>query len=96
MLLNVGSGGGAAAAAPSGGATAGGAGEAAAEEKVEEKEEGKLSYATFGATFECDSNSSIANREGGVRRGHGFWSFRLDVRQDTDIQFAPCYLICCA
>jgi hypothetical protein len=71
LLTNVGSGGGAAAVS-SGGAAGGATGGAAAEEeKVEEKEEGKNSLLQY-----CRI-TLIIYREGRVRRGYGFRSFRL-------------------
>ena len=83
MLLNVGSGGSAAAAAPTGGAAGGAAAEApAAAAEEEKKEEGKLSHAPLSATtllfYFLLSDLTCAHREGGIRRGHGLWSLRLD------------------
>jgi hypothetical protein len=78
LLLNVGSGGGAAAAPGAGGAAAGG--EAAAEEaKPEEKEEGKTHPAAPDAS--TVQNSNAVDSQGGVRRGYGFRSFRLNQLQ---------------
>ena len=77
MLLNVGSGGGAAAAPAAGGAAAsGGAAAAAADEPAaeEKKEEG--------TSYDTSDNNRIANkchRKGGVGRGHGFRSVRLNA-----------------
>ena len=79
------------ASVPSGGAggaapTAGGAaasGGAAAEEKAEEKEEG--TFYTW-QTEEMDTN--ISYREGGVRRGYGFRSFRLN-EQNISSRMTP-------
>ena len=72
--MNVGSGGGAAAAPTSGGAAAGGdAG--AAEEKAEEKEEGKDHIIHVVKMMHSTNNF---NREGGVRRGYGLRSLRLN------------------
>lgn len=77
LLLNVGSGGGAAAAAPAaGGAAAGGA--AAEEAPAEEKAEGKDSRETDEQKESAQANR--INREGGVRRRHGFRSIRLSAR----------------
>lgn len=74
LLLNVGSGGGAAAAPAAGGAAGG---EAAAEEaKPEEKEEGKLpQHVLDGFGWQ---HADVFHSQGGVRRGYGFWSLRLD------------------
>lgn len=78
MLLNVGSGGGAA-AVPTGGAAGGGAGEGTAEEaKEEEKEEGKHIYSAISLVC-ISTNTNYLDREGGVGRGHGPWSFRLEA-----------------
>jgi 60s Acidic ribosomal protein len=73
LLLNVGSGGGAAAPAAGGAASGAGAGDAAAEApKEEEKEEGN------NAPISADKvGADITFREGGIRRGYGFWSLRL-------------------
>lgn len=72
--MNVGSGGGAAAAPAAGGAAAGGA--AAAEEtKVEEKEEGTQNCQIY---EEEDSFANTLRSQGGVGRGYGFRSFRLE------------------
>ena len=74
LLLNVGSGGGAAAAPTSGGAAAGGA--AAAEEtKEEEKEEGTICPLSYSHR---DNQTNVFYSKGGVRRGYGFRSFRLE------------------
>lgn len=73
LLVNVGSGGGAAAAA--GGAAAGGAAATADAPAEEEKEEGAFWPL-------CETKKLIvlmrSYREGGVRRGHGFRSLRLN------------------
>ena len=71
--MNVGSGGGAAAAS-SGPAATGGA--PVAEEKEEEKEEG--SCYTFRHTLDQLITDNY-HSQGGVRRGYGFRSFRLDI-----------------
>ena len=79
MLLNVGSGGGAAAAAPgagAGGAAAGGAAEEAAPAE-EEKEAGMFDPEPF--RFRSSADHYRRNREGRIRRGYGFRSFRLSV-----------------
>ncbi len=77
LLSNVGSGGGAAAPA-AGGAAAGGA--AAAEEaKEEEKEEGMSSSPVLPNHSGITANRVY--REGGVGRGYGFRSLRLDKLQ---------------
>ena len=74
LLLNVGSGGGAAAAPTAGGAAAGG--DAAAEEtKEEEKEEGTI-YLVLCRYPNHQTNNFYS--KGGVRRGYGFRSFRLE------------------
>src|SRR5688572_13521970 len=73
LLLTVGSGGGAAPAA-GGAATSGGAADASAEETAEEKEEGTDSTRDLGVHERSLTNR---NREGRVRRGYGFRSFRL-------------------
>ena len=73
LLLNVGSGGGAAAAS-SGPAATGDA--PAAEEKEEEKVEGSCS--TFREILDHRFTDN-PHRKGGVRRGYGFRSFRLDI-----------------
>jgi hypothetical protein len=74
LLLNVGSGGGAAAAPTAGGAAAGG--DAAAEEtKEEEKEEGTI-YLILCPYPDNQTNNFYS--KGGVRRGYGFRSFRLE------------------
>jgi hypothetical protein len=77
LLVNVGSGGGAAAAA--GGAAAGGAAAAADAPAEEEKEEG-ASWPLYGPPFLVDNEIVLTHccREGGVRRGYGFRSFRLN------------------
>lgn len=62
--------GGAGAAPAAGGAAASGG--AAAEEKVEEKAEGMFCYILVNR-----KSTNPINREGRVRRGHGFRSFRL-------------------
>ena len=73
LLLNVGSGGGAA-AAPTAGAASGG--DAAAEEtKEEEKEEGTI-YLVLCRYPDIQTNNFYS--KGGVRRGYGFRSFRLE------------------
>jgi len=73
LLLNVGSGGGAAAAPAAGGAAGGEA--AAAETKEEEKEEGTI----FSPVLDIlDSYTDMFCSQGGVRRGYGFRSFRLE------------------
>ncbi|KAL2070677.1 hypothetical protein VTL71DRAFT_13703 [Oculimacula yallundae] len=69
-LASVSSGGGAAAPAAGGAAASGGA---AAEEKEEEKPEGTFYICE---TTRIDTNTFC--REGGVRRGYGFRSFRLN------------------
>lgn len=78
MLLNVGSGGG---AAPAAGAAAGGAaagGDAAPEAaKEEEKEEGKPTRPQLSIANMTDN----LDREGGIRRRHGFRSLRLNAFQ---------------
>lgn len=73
LLLNVGSGGGAAAAAPA----AGGAGGDAAPEaaKEEEKVEGTYTIRMAKSWHRC---SNMISRQGGVRRGYGFRSLRLE------------------
>lgn len=77
MLSNVGSGGGAAAAGPAAGA--GGAGGAAAEEaKEEEKEEGTFNTYSRERLYLRQNCANFQSREGGVRRGHGLRSFRLN------------------
>jgi hypothetical protein len=74
LLLNVGSGGGAAAAPTTGGAASGG--DAAAEEtKEEEKEEGTI-YLVLCRYPDIQTNNFYS--KGGVRRGYGFRSFRLE------------------
>jgi large subunit ribosomal protein LP1 len=75
LLTNVGSGG-AAAPAAVGGAAAGAAApaEAAAEEKKEEGKDSKLVRLGF-----ANRNTDRWYREGGVRRGHGLRSVRLNV-----------------
>ena len=78
--MNVGSGGGAA-AAPAGGAGGAAGGDAApAEEAKEEKEEGMLRGSAT-KLREVVLISSIY-REGGIRRGHGLRSLRLDGYPD--------------
>jgi hypothetical protein len=72
--LNVGSGGGAAAAPAAGGAAGAGAGGEEAAAKEEEKEEGML----FAPATTWEQLTNMDHREGRVRRGHGFRSFRLD------------------
>lgn len=71
--MNVGSGGGAAAAAPAAG---GAAAPAAADEKVEEKAEGMDTQSS--GTCRIVALTTGFFREGGVRRGHGLRSLRLD------------------
>jgi hypothetical protein len=75
LLLNVGSGGGAAPAAASGGAGGAAAGGADAPAE-EEKEEGTLHPAERQKPAD---KTDMLHREGGVRRGHGFRSFRLSA-----------------
>lgn len=71
--MNVGSGGGAAAAPAAGGAAGG---EAAAEEtKEEEKEEGTIVSPVLDV---LDGYTDMFHSQGGVRRGYGFRSFRLE------------------
>jgi len=70
-LASVSTGGGGGGAAPAAGGAATG-GPAAPEEKVEEKVEGK-----FLISFAWGSITDIIYREGRVRRGYGFRSFRL-------------------
>ena len=72
--MNVGSGGGAAAAPTSGGAAAGGAG-AVEETKEEEKEEGTICPLSYSHR---DNQTNVFYSKGGVRRGYGFRSFRLE------------------
>ena len=85
LLSNVGSGGGAAAAA-GGAPAAGGAG--AAEEAAEEaKEEGEFPEAC--PSLDPSVILTITHREGGVRRGYGFRSFRLNGFRD-DFFFPLC------
>jgi hypothetical protein len=73
LLTNVGSGGGAAAVS-SGGAAGGAGGAAPAEDaKVEEKEEGMRFQHHINEFLEAD----LDDREGRVRRGYGFRTFRL-------------------
>ena len=83
LLLNVGSGGGAAAAPAAGGAAGG---EAAAEEtKEEEKEEGTI----FSPVLDIlDSYTDMFCSQGGVRRGYGFRSFRLN-EQNISSRMTP-------
>jgi large subunit ribosomal protein LP1 len=76
LLTNVGSGGGAPAAAV-GGAAAGGAAPAAEAAAEEKKEEGKGSKLLKLGSANRDTDPSY--REGGVRRGHGLRSVRLNV-----------------
>ena len=76
LLMNVGSGGGAAAAPAAGGAAAAGGDAAADAPKEEAKEEGGLNN-TLGIIKDDLLTVVSANREGGVRRGHGLRSFRL-------------------
>lgn len=88
LLLNVGSGGGAAPAAA--GAAASGDASAPAEEKKEEKEEG-----TKILTILRNTTSFYANyyySQGGVRRGYGFRSFRLNFC----LNFSLCTFKCMA
>ena len=74
ILVNVGSGGGAAAAAPAaGGAAAGGDAPAAAEE--EKKEEGTSTAVNIYRSSNWTNNH---DREGGIGRGYGLRSLRLD------------------
>jgi hypothetical protein len=76
LLTNVGSGG-AAAPAAVGGAAAGAAAPAEAAAAEEKKEEGKdLKPVRLGF---ADRNTDRLYREGGVRRGHGLRSVRLNV-----------------
>jgi len=85
--LNVGSGGGAAAAPAAGGAAAGGAAEAAPAE--EEKEEGMFPQSSFPASL--DGATNTVYREGGVRRGHGLRSLRLnDLSSPFSSPFCHC------
>ena len=87
--MNVGSGGGAAAAAaPSAGgaAAAGGSAEEAAPEAA--KEEGKR-YLLYGHR---SGGTLTVHREGGVRRGHGFRSFRLSARSQR-LEKSLCHAI---
>jgi hypothetical protein len=81
MLLNVGSGGGAAAAPAAGGASApsGGAGGAAEAAPEEKKEEG-MDAPRRGSQNEL---LILHYREGGVRRGYGFWTVRLNAYKDS-------------
>jgi hypothetical protein len=81
LLLNVGSGGG---AAPAAGGAAPAAGDAPAEEKAAEKEEGKLYHFRSNAR-----RTLISHREGGVRRGHGFRSFRLSAFSSRFLRHLP-------
>jgi hypothetical protein len=74
LLLNVGSGGGAAAPAAGGAAASGDA--PAAEEKAEEKEEG-TSRSTFHDNLDYKFTDKFYSK-GGVRRGYGLRSFRLN------------------
>lgn len=91
LLSNVGSGGGA--AAPAAGAPAAGGAAPAEEAKPEEKEEGMFLSRTGPKSCEdgnilVDSaNAMQIYREGGVRRGYGFWSFRLDGARGNFSQF---------
>ena len=73
--MNVGSGGAPAAAGAA--ASAGGAA-APAEEKAEEKEEGTCIDT---ATTNNRAFTDVLHRQGGVRRGYGFRSFRLSAFQ---------------
>lgn len=79
LLLNVGSGGGAAAAAPAaGGAPA--ATEEAAPAAEEKKEEGSyICVQNLMSTCFLHANIGLGDRKGGVRRGYGFRSLRLDI-----------------
>lgn len=73
----MGSGGGAAAAAPGGGAAGGATADAPVEEeKAEEKAEGKSSDVNI--KIMC-INTFISCRKGGIGRGYGFWTVRLDT-----------------
>ena len=81
LLLNVGSGGGAAPAAGGAGGGAAAGGDAPAEAKEEKKEEGMLiSILSFVVML------TLSCREGGIRRGYGFWSFRLDIKLSFPIR----------
>ncbi len=73
LLLNVGSGGGAAAAPAAGGAASGDA--AAEAPKEEEKEEGT---STPKVLDPVNAYTDMYHSQGGVRRGYGFRSFRLE------------------
>lgn len=77
-LASVPSGGGGGAAPAAGGAAAGGA--APAEEKAAEKEEG-----TFYRTIYHYNMANNLYREGRVRRGHGFRSFRLNSQNHVPL-----------
>jgi len=75
LLSNVGSGGGA--AAPAAGGAAGGGAAAAEETKAEEKEEGELTL-SHDQLERPGEMLTDGYREGGVGRGYGFRSLRLD------------------
>lgn len=87
-MLNVGSGGGAAPAAA--GAAAGGDAAAPAEEKKEEKEEGMIILENL--RILASSYANYFYSQGGVRRGHGFRSFRLNFF----LTFSLCTFKCMA
>jgi hypothetical protein len=87
--LNVGSGGGAAPVAAGGAPAAGG--DAAPVEEEKPKEEGT----TYHQAYEIALDESVTNvfyREGRVRRGHGFRSFRLN----SFLNFLVCTFKCMA
>ena len=97
MLSNVGSGGGAAAAAAGGAAAGGGAAAPAEEAKAEEKEEGTFApVSNLDCGRERGACGTVANkntpyREGGVGRGYGFRSLRLDgVPGDFELFLSLC------
>lgn len=84
--MNVGSGGGAAPAAA--GAAAGGDAAAPAEEKKEEKEEGTIILAT--ARILENPYTNRFNSQGGVRRGYGFRSLRLNIYLTFSLRTFKC------
>ena len=78
-MTNVGSGGGAAAAAPAAGGGGGGGGETTTEAEPEKKkEEGELLSSATNISRKGNTLTRGIYREGGVRRGHGLRSVRLE------------------
>jgi hypothetical protein len=91
--LNVGSGGGAAPVA-AGGAPAAGDAAAPAEEEKKKEEEGT----TYHQACEIAPGDSVTNifcREGRVRRGHGFRSFRLNSFRNFPVCTFKCMATVC-